>query len=129
MAAILLLGGPLMRLFTETPEVVEMGQKMMRILAVGYVAMAINQTLSGVMRGAGDTMTPMWISMITTVIIRVPLAYGIAAVTHSPTSLFISLLISWCIGAALTVLAYKKGKWRKKAVVRSTGEQAPANQQ
>ena len=128
-AAILLLGGPLMRLFTETPEVVEMGQKMMRILAVGYVAMAINQTLSGVMRGAGDTMTPMWISMITTVIIRVPLAYGIAAVTHSPTSLFISLRISWCIGAALTVLAYKKGKWRKKAVVRSAGEQAPANQQ
>lgn len=128
-AAILLLGGPLMRLFTETPEVVEMGQKMMRILAVGYVAMAINQTLSGVMRGAGDTMTPMWISMITTVIIRVPLAYGIAAVTHSPTSLFISLLISWCIGAALTVLAYKKGKWRKKAVVRSAGERTPANQQ
>ncbi len=78
-AAILLLGGPLMRLFTETPEVVEMGQKMMRILAVGYVAMAINQTLSGVMRGAGDTMTPMWISMITTVIIRVPLEIGRAS--------------------------------------------------
>lgn len=119
-AAILLLGGPLMRLFTETPEVVALGQKMMRILAVGYVAMAINQTLSGVMRGAGDTMTPMWISMITTVVIRVPLAYGIASITHSPTSLFISLLISWCIGAALTVLAYKKGKWRSKAIVRSS---------
>lgn len=32
-----------------------------------YIAMAVTQSLSGVMRGAGDTMTPMWISLVTTV--------------------------------------------------------------
>ena len=73
---------------------------MMRILAVGYIAMAITQCLSGVMRGAGDTITPMWISLITTVVIRVPVAYGLAYLTRSaayptgrPESIFISLLI------------------------------------
>ena len=86
-AAILLFGGQLVGLFTSTPEVIERGQHMMRILAVGYLAMAVTQTLSGVMRGAGDTMTPMWISMITTVVIRVPIAYGLAALTKSPDSL------------------------------------------
>lgn len=117
-AAILLFGGQLVGLFTSTPEVIERGQHMMRILAVGYLAMAVTQTLSGVMRGAGDTMTPMWISMITTVVIRVPIAYGLAALTKSPDSLFISLLISWCMGALLSFAAYKRGKWRKKAIVK-----------
>ena len=44
----------------------------------------VTQILSGVMRGAGDTMTPMWISMITTIVIRVPIAYGLACVAAVP---------------------------------------------
>ena len=46
------------------------------------------------------------------------LAYGLAAVMHSPYCLFISLLISWCMGAILSVIAYRRGKWRKKAIVK-----------
>ena len=61
--------------------------------------MAITQSLSGVMRGAGDTMTPMWISLITTVVVRVPLAYGIADFTGRQECIHISLLCSWLIGA------------------------------
>ena len=92
---------------------------MMRILAVGYVAMAVTQILSGVMRGAGDTMTPMWISMITTIIIRVPIAYGLAALMQSPDALFISMLTSWVMGAVLTVIAYRMGRWKKKSIIGS----------
>ena len=43
------------------------GKQLMGIIAAGYIAMAVTQSLSGVMRGAGDTMTPMWISLVTTV--------------------------------------------------------------
>lgn len=114
-AAILVFGKGLMHMFTSTEEVVNLGVHMMQILAVGYVAMAITQSLSGVMRGAGDTMTPMWISIITTVIIRTPLAYLLAYITNSPDSLFISLLISWIMGAALTAIMYKRGAWKRKA--------------
>ena len=124
-AAILLFGENLMRLFTETDEVVRLGVHMMQILAVGYIAMAVTQSLSGVMRGAGDTMTPMWVSIVTTIVIRMPLAYGIAYFTRSealpngtPDSIFISLLISWIMGALLTVIFYRRGKWRKTGVIR-----------
>ena len=113
--AILIFGEGLMRMFTSTEEVVSLGVHMMQILAVGYVAMAVTQSLSGVMRGAGDTMTPMWISIITTVIIRTPLAYLLAYFTNSPDSLFISLLISWVMGAVITSLMYKRGAWKQKA--------------
>ena len=81
-ALILLFGQYLMELFTQTPEVISTGMRMLRILAVGYIAMGVTQILSGVMRGAGDTMTPMWISLVTTVVVRVPIAYGLEFLTR-----------------------------------------------
>jgi putative MATE family efflux protein len=129
-AIILLFGHHLMNIFTTTPELVRLSMRMMRILAVGYVAMAITQCLSGVMRGAGDTMTPMWISVITTVLLRVPTAYGITYLTRSelypagrPESVFISLLVSWTLGALITALYYRKGAWRNKAVTKQHGSE------
>lgn len=118
--AILIFGRFLMGIFTDTPELVDRSVYMMRILAVGYIAMAVTQCLSGVMRGAGDTLTPMWISLCTTVVIRVPLAYGISWLTRTAELPYgrseciqISLLISWVMGAVLTTIFYLRGKWKK----------------
>ena len=121
-SVVLLLGKYLMMAFTDTPELIAMSVRMIRILALGYIAMAVSQVYSGVMRGAGDTMTPMWISLITTVVLRIPLAYGLAYFTRSaenpngnPTSIFISLLVCWIIGAIINVYFFSKGKWRRRA--------------
>lgn len=120
---ILIFGKSLMGIFTKTPELVDLSREMMGILAVGYIAMAVTQSLSGVMRGAGDTMTPMWISIATTICIRVPIAYGIAFLTRTPEfpggrqeCIFISLLVSWLIGAIITFFFYKRGKWKGRAI-------------
>ena len=85
--------------------------------------MAVTQSLSGIMRGAGDTLTPMWISLITTVLIRVPLAYGISYLTRTADLPFgrfecisISLLTSWVLGAVFTIIFYKLGKWKTKSI-------------
>ena len=122
-AIILLFGKNLMGLFTETASLVEMSYNLMMILAAGYIAMAVTQSLSGVMRGAGDTMTPMWISLITTVGIRVPLAYGISYFTRTPelplgikACIQISLVTCWIVGAIVTIIFYARGKWKSKAL-------------
>jgi Na+-driven multidrug efflux pump len=122
-ALILIFGRYLMGIFTSTTELVDLSFYMMRILAVGYIAMAVTQSLSGVMRGAGDTMTPMWISLFTTVVVRVPVAYGISWLTRTPElpngrseCVFISLLLSWTLGAVMTAVCYKRGRWKKKAI-------------
>lgn len=120
---ILLFGKKLMGIFTNTPELVELSMRMMCILAVGYIAMAVLQSLSGVMRGAGDTMTPMWISIIQTVCLRVPLAYVMCYLTRSAQypkgrqeCIFISLLMAWLLATAITCFFYIKGSWKNKAV-------------
>jgi putative MATE family efflux protein len=126
---ILLFGRHLMGIFTDTPKLIDTSMRMMRILAVGYVAMAITQVLSGVMRGAGDTITPMWISLITTIGLRVPVAYGIAYFTRSdafpngrPESVFVSLLTAWVLGSVINILFFAKGNWRKKALKEFSAE-------
>ena len=76
------------------------------------------------MRGTGDTVTPMWISILNSVIIRVPLAYILVGLTRTPElpqgnfyMMPTSLLITWLIGACITFAMYKRGKWKEKAVI------------
>ena len=118
---LLFLGEYLMRAFTSTEVVIDLGVRMLRLLAVGYLAVAVTQVLSGIMRGAGDTMTPMVISIVTTVVVRVPVAYLLAYLTKSeaspagaPESLFISMMVSWVLGAILSSIFYARGKWKTK---------------
>ena len=100
--------------------VVGQGGRALRILAAGYIAMAVSQVYGGILRAAGDTMSTMYISLFTTVILRVPVAYLLAHLTRSdvwpkghPDALFISLLISWVMGAVLTYARYRQGKWKE----------------
>ncbi len=122
---VVLLGGPfLMGLFTPDQVLIDMSMSMMYILAVGYIAMSVTQVLSGTMRGAGDTMTPMWVSFGTTVLLRVPLAYLLVEITKRAGAeamlqkkmVFVSLLITWLLGAAITAVLYIRGGWKKKQV-------------
>lgn len=124
--SILIFGRNLMGIFTNTEELIATSMKMMMILAPGYVAMGIVQGLTGVMRGAGDTITPMWIAITMTLFIRVPLSYLLIFLTKSAQYpqgrkeyIFISLTLSLIMGAVMSVYFYRRGKWRGKSVVDS----------
>ena len=118
---LLLFGRYLFDIFTDTQELIDLAVRMMRVLAIGYVCISVTQVLGGVMRGAGDTVTPMWISMISIILLRVPTAYIMADLTKSaeypnghPISLFTSLLVSWSLGMVISVIVFAAGKWKKK---------------
>ena len=120
---LVLLSGPaLMRLFTPEQDLIALAMGMMYILGVGYVAMSVTQVLQGVMRGAGDTVTPMWISFGTTIALRVPVAYGMVAlmkklgadVLMQERMVFVSLLAAWLLGMLITIVVFRSGKWKNK---------------
>ncbi len=118
---LLFFGHYLFGIFTKTTGLINLAVRMMRILAAGYLCVSISQCLGGTMRGAGDTVTPMWISIISTICLRIPVAYGLAALTRSeqypngrPEALYVSLLVSWAMGAVISFIAFKIGKWRNK---------------
>ena len=118
---ILLFGKHLMGLFTDTQELIDLATSMMRLMAAGYIAISVTQVLGGTMRGAGDTVTPMWVSIITSIALRVPTAYLLAYLSRSetwpngsPYALSGSLLVAWTLGMVLHVIAFRMGKWTKK---------------
>ena len=111
----------LFEFFTETQSLIDLAVRMIRIMAVGYICISVTQVLGGVMRGAGDTVSPMWISIVSTILIRVPTAYLLAHLTKTadfphgqPIALFGSLMISWVLGMVLSIIVYSVGKWKKK---------------
>ena len=76
------------------------------------------------MRGAGDSMGPMWISIGVNVGLRVPISYLIAYLTRSPenqngdpNSPFYALCGAIIVGALITVIYYRRGKWRNKSII------------
>lgn len=124
-ALIIIFGKDLMHLFSNTQSNIDLAYNMMLVLAVGYLAFTVTQVLAGIMRGAGDTITSMWITISNTVIVRVPLAYLIAYLTRNaewphgqPIATFGSLVITWITGSILTSIFFARGKWRNKALVK-----------
>ena len=121
---LIILAGPyLMDLFAPgNTELINLAMGMLYILAFGYIAVGVTQSLQGVIRGAGDTMTPMWITILNTVFLRIPLAYGLVAlakhlganVIMQERMIFVSLLVIWVNGAIVSTIVYFKGRWRKK---------------
>lgn len=114
-SGILLFGAQLASIFTETEELIDLSMRMLRILAVGYLVFGVNQELLGFMRGTGDTATPMWISIFTQVVLRLPLAYLLIYLTRGgdypngrPEALFLSLVTSWIVATILAVLTYQR---------------------
>ena len=133
---LLLFGKSMFALFTDTEQLIELAYRMMSIMAVGYITIAVTQVLGGVMRGAGDTVTPMWISMFTTIVLRIPVAYGLAYLTRCPEwpkgrpeALSVSLLAPWVLGAVISFFFYRHGRWRKTALEQAKtagwGEKGP----
>lgn len=113
---VVLFGHQLMNLFTSTEELIDYSVRMISWLIPGYIAMSVTQVLMGVMRGSGDTMSPMWTSIVTTVAIRLPVAYTLAWYTHRPESIFISILIAWISGAIISSILYRRGKWKRSSI-------------
>jgi Na+-driven multidrug efflux pump len=126
---LLFLNRYLFAIFTDTPELITLASQMMRIMALGYIAMSVTQVMGGGMRGAGDTVTPMWISIMTTVVLRVPVAYILAYFTRSeafptghPFALSCSLLVSWVSGMLISIIAYKRSKVRQTILAETCKE-------
>ncbi|NMD38046.1 MAG: MATE family efflux transporter [Christensenellaceae bacterium] len=118
---IVIFGKEVTMIFSNTPEIIDYASKFMRILSLGYIAFTATQVFGGVMRGSGDTITPMWISIISVVLLRTPLAYLLVHLSKTaanpmgnPSMIFLGHVISWITGSILTVLAYKSGRWKRR---------------
>lgn len=105
------------RFFDAAAEVVTIGASYLRTVSPSYAFAALAIILGRALQGAGDTMTPMLLTVACLWGLQVPLAIFLARMTQPPTT-----GIWWAIAAAITVhglvtaLAYRLGRWKNRRV-------------
>lgn len=110
-------GHILMSLFTNDPEVIRIGDQYLTIVSIFYILFTLMFIFNSVMRGAGDTLLPMFFSLFSLWIIRVPLAYFLSGEIGAQ-GIWWAIPAGWMIGLILSYSYYKTGRWKKKAVVK-----------
>jgi Na+-driven multidrug efflux pump len=114
---IILAGHLMMRLFTNDAEVVRIGDQYLTIVSSFYIMFTLMFIYTGVMRGAGDTMIPMFFSLLSLWLIRIPFAW-ILSRHIGPSGIWWSIPAGWLVGLVLAYAYYKTNRWKKKAVVK-----------
>lgn len=109
-------GEPLMRLFTQDPEVVAIGKGYLQIVTGFYVIFSTMFIVGGVMRGAGDTFIPMLITFFALWVVRIPAGYFMSE-NMGYTGIWWAIPIAWVVGLSLSFAYYLTGRWKKMAVV------------
>ncbi|MFZ5940310.1 MAG: MATE family efflux transporter [Bacteroidota bacterium] len=114
---IIVLKKPLMGMFTEDADVIRIGGEYLTIVSSFYLFFTTMFILNGVMRGAGDTLVPMFFSLFSLWIIRIPVAYFLSR--HiGEAGIWWSIPVGWGAGMVLQILYYRMGLWKRKSVVR-----------
>jgi putative MATE family efflux protein len=107
----------LMGLFTNDEAVIALGAEYLVIVSSFYIFFSTMFVIGGVMRGAGDTIVPMFITLFALWAIRIPAAW-IMSEYFGVDGIWWSIPVAWFIGMTLSYLYYLKGNWKKKVVVK-----------
>ena len=116
-AAVCFFGEGMMRAFTSDPSVIAIGREYLLIIGGFFVVHGGLNVFNGALRGAGDTVFTMTVSLVCLWIIRIPLAYRLSA-WFGRQGIWWAIGISIAIGLLVTYVYYKTGLWKRKCVVK-----------
>jgi Na+-driven multidrug efflux pump len=104
---------PMVRLFTDDPEILAAGSLAMRVLALGQVQMALGLVLTGGLRGAGDTRFPMLLVSASMWLVRLPVAWvAVEILGWGPPGAYLAFVAGSTIESAVVYWRYRAGKWQ-----------------
>jgi len=84
------------------------------IAAFEQIPLAFLIVIAGGLNGAGDTKTPMIISFIGSIPVRLSLAYLFAfKMGYGFAGMWLAAVCDWFIEGILAVVAFYKGRWRE----------------
>lgn len=97
----------------DDPRVAGLGVQLLAFLSVSGLFVTVALTYTGGLQGSGDTRSPLFISIVSQVVI--PL--GLLAILQQmrglePTDVWIAILLGHAARCILSVARYRQGKWR-----------------
>jgi putative MATE family efflux protein len=93
--------------------VVTIGTQLLRVLSVSGLFVAVALTYTGGLQGTGDTRSPLYISVISQVLVPLGICFAVRRFsTLDPIDIWIAILAGHVTRCALSVLRFNQGKWR-----------------
>ncbi len=99
--------------FIDDIDVVDKAVIFVWMLGIMQPFMAIEFSIGGAVRGAGDTKSPLIITMIGLVLVRVPLAYLFYRLGLSIEWIYATLIADYFLKGVLLAMRYKSRRWMK----------------
>ena len=109
-------GSPLMAVFTTDIDVIRIGSQYLVIVSSFYIIFSAMFSTNAVMRGAGDTMIPMFVTLIALWVVRVPASYFLSDI-FGELGIWWSLPLAWAVGLIFSFSYYLTGRWKRKSVI------------
>lgn len=100
-------------LVPSDPQIAREMATMMRFMCTTEVLFGYSMVMSGALQGAGDTVRPMWITIISLWGLRVPLAFLLAlGFQMGASGAWISMAFTQGVAGILGMWFFKRGHWK-----------------
>jgi len=106
----------ILSVFIHHEPVLAIGVEYLRIVAPCYLLFALMFVSAGVVNGAGQTVIPMMLTLISLWLVRVPLAWFLSQRTPLGTrGIWIAMAAGFAVTGVVGYLYYASGRWKKAA--------------
>jgi Na+-driven multidrug efflux pump len=124
-ALFLLIPQYLLGIFGMTePLVTSLGRELLKFLSVSGFFITVALTYTGGLQGTGDTRSPLYISIISQIVVPLGLCTVLQAMRGlEPADIWLAILLGHLTRAVLSVARFRQGKWRHIAVDIETARQ------
>ncbi len=104
------------------PVVVSIGVQLLRVLSVSGLFVTVALAYTGGMQGTGDTKSPLYISMISQILVPLGICFVIQQTGKLDTiDIWLAILAGHVTRCVLSVLRFRQGKWRSITVSIASG--------
>jgi len=95
------------------PAVVEIGVQLLRVLSVSGLLITVALTYTGGLQGTGDTRSPLYISIISQILVPLGTCLVIKETSRlDPIDIWLAILAGHATRCVLSVIRFRQGKWR-----------------
>ena len=109
---------PLMKLFSNDAAVIAVGREYLITVSLFYLLFSTMFVFNGLLRGAGATLIPMFITLFSLWLVRIPLAVFLSKYMGEQ-GIWWAIPIAWFFGALGAFIYFRSGKWKNKGVVKA----------
>jgi len=97
----------------QDAAVVDIGVQLLRVLSVSGLFIAVALTYTGGLQGTGDTRSPLYISIISQMIVPLGICFVIQQTSRlDPIDIWLAILAGHVTRCALSVIRFWQGKWK-----------------